>query len=65
MWPAHIWPGVITSQTEFLLEAGGHMRSSVRLEITISNPSMWTARAYTHIDGKEVKVQEYKFLKAS
>jgi hypothetical protein len=37
----------------------------VCLEITISNPSIWTARAYTHIDVKEVKVQEYKFLKAS
>ena len=55
----------LVTHTSSEMAVGGQMRSSVRLEITISNPSMWTARAYTHVDGKEVKVQEYKFLKAS
>ena len=42
---------------------GGIIRSSVRVEIRSSGPSLFTAEAYTHIDGEEVLVQSYRFIK--
>ena len=42
---------------------GGILRSSVRLELRISTPSLWVAEAFTHIDGEEVLVQSYRFMK--
>jgi hypothetical protein len=43
--------------------SGGVLRSNVRIEIRISSPSMFVAETYTHIDGKEVQVQSYRFTK--
>jgi len=42
---------------------GGNVRSLVRIEMRSSGASMWIAETFTHIDGKEVQVQQYRFTK--
>lgn len=42
----------------------GIVRSNVRVEIRISGSSLWVAETYTLVDGKEVKIQSYRFTKA-
>jgi len=54
----------LTNYTDGQMVTGEIMRSSVRLEIRVATPSLWFAEAYTHIDGKEVKVQSYRFIKS-
>ena len=41
----------------------GLLRSSARVEIRVSGSAMWVADTYTHIDGKEVQVQSYRFTR--
>ena len=41
----------------------GMLRSSARIEIRVSGSAMWVADTYTHIDGREVQVQSYRFTR--
>ncbi|WP_455212670.1 hypothetical protein [Kaarinaea lacus] len=42
----------------------GIVRSNVRVEVRISSSNLWVAETFTLIDGKEVKIQSYRFMKA-
>ena len=42
----------------------GIVRSNVRVEVRISGSNLWIAQTFTLIDGKEVKIQSYRFMKA-
>ena len=53
----------LTGNTGGEMISGGILRSSVRLEIRSSGPSLFTAETYTHIDGEEVLVQSYRFIR--
>jgi len=41
----------------------GIVRSNVRVEVRISGSNLWVAETYTMVDGKEVKIQSYRFTK--
>jgi hypothetical protein len=41
----------------------GMLHSSVRVEIRTSGAALWVAETFTHIDGKEMQVQSYRFTK--
>ena len=45
------------------MASGGILRSNMRVQIRSSGATMWVAEAYTHIDGKEVLVQSYRFTR--
>ena len=59
-----LWRMTSYRNTDGEMISGGIVRSAVRLEIRIAGPSMWIADTYTHIDGKEVQVQSYRFVKS-
>lgn len=42
----------------------GIIRSNVRVEVRISGANLWAAETFTLIDGKEVKMQSYQFMKS-
>ncbi|NIR60531.1 MAG: hypothetical protein GWO02_13965, partial [Gammaproteobacteria bacterium] len=50
-----------TNEGEF---QGGMLRSSVRVEVRVGSPSIFFADTYTHIEGEEVHVQSYRFMKS-
>ncbi len=53
----------LTKPTDGEMVAGGVLRSNVRVEMRIMGPSLWMAEAFTLIDGKEEKVQSYRFTR--
>jgi len=42
---------------------GGILQSDSRVEIRIASPSLWFAEGFTRIDGKEVTIQSYRFMR--
>ena len=53
----------LTNNTSGEMVSGGVLRSNMRVEVRVSGAAMWVAEAYTHIDGKEVLVQSYRFTR--
>ncbi len=43
--------------------ATGIVRSNVRIELRTSGTNLLIAETYVNLDGKETKVQEYRFIK--
>lgn len=41
----------------------GIVRSNVRVEVRISGSNLWVAETFTMIEGKEVKIQSYRFTR--
>ncbi|MFV2072003.1 MAG: glycine zipper domain-containing protein, partial [Thermoanaerobaculales bacterium] len=53
----------LTNITDGEMVAGGILRSSIRVEIRAVSPSLWVAETFTLIDGREEKVQSYRFTR--
>ncbi len=53
----------LTKPTDGEMISGAIQRSNVRVEMRIMGPSLWVAEAFTLIDGREEKVQSYRFTR--
>ena len=60
----NVYDFFLTGTAEPEMITPGMIRSMLRVEIRVSSPAMWVAEAYTHIDGKEVQVQSYRFTRS-
>ena len=59
----NVYDFYLTGTAEPEMITPGMIRSMLRVEIRVSSPAMWVADAFTHIDGKEVQVQSYRFTR--
>jgi len=52
------------SQTADGKTATGVIRSNVRIEVRVSGSNLFVAETYSVVDGKETKIQEYRFTRS-
>ena len=53
----------LINPTDGEMVAGGILRSNVRVELRIVGSSLWVAETFTLIEGREEKVQSYRFTR--